>query len=386
MVPHWQRGAEDGDITAPTVAAAAPARARRHGRRRRRAASPRRSSSSTTGRSSRPRPTQVKGAIVVYDVAMPAWTEEHGSGYGETVQYRGRGASRAAKHGAVAALVRSVTARSLRTPHTGAMSYDDDAAEDPDRGAHRRGRRAARPARRARPGHGPPAARRSQTLPDAESANVIGELRGREKPDEIVVIGGHLDSWDVGQGAHDDGAGRRDDDAGAQRCCKQLGLAPRRTIRVVLFTERGERPARRQGATRADHAAELPKHRARDRVRQRRVRAARLRDRRRGAEARTARCARASATSRRCCAPLGVARGRRRARRRRHRADGGRRACRCSGSTSTTAPTSTIHHTEADTLDKVDPAQLADDVAAVAVLAYVVADMPDRSIAVPTRP
>src|SRR5205823_13838678 len=67
----------------------------------------------------------VKGAIVVYNVAMPAWTEANGSGYGKTVEYRWAGAMQAAKRGAIAALVRSVTARSLHTPHTGAMGYDD---------------------------------------------------------------------------------------------------------------------------------------------------------------------------------------------------------------------------------------------------------------------
>ena len=74
---------------------------------------------------------QVKGAIVVYNVAMPAWTEEHGSGYGQTVAYRWMGASRAAKYGALAALVRSVTAKSLSTPHTGSMGYAKDQPKIP---------------------------------------------------------------------------------------------------------------------------------------------------------------------------------------------------------------------------------------------------------------
>jgi carboxypeptidase Q len=84
----------------------------------------------------------------------------------------------------------------------------------------------------------------AETLPDADSANVIGEIAGRERPDEVVVIGGHIDSWDVGQGAHDDGAGV----VAAWRAValmKELGLTPRRTVRVVAWTneENGTRGA-----------------------------------------------------------------------------------------------------------------------------------------------
>jgi len=149
---------------------------------------------------------QVKGSIVLYDVAMPAWSEKEGSGYGKTVQYRSAGASRAAKLGAVAVLVRSVTAHSLRTPHTGAMMYEDGVPKIPAFAVTVED--AALITRLS--ADGPVRVRvqsDAKTLPDAVSANVIGELRGREAPDEIVVIGGHLDSWDVGQGAHDDGAG-----------------------------------------------------------------------------------------------------------------------------------------------------------------------------------
>src|SRR5205814_664675 len=85
----------------------------------------------------------------------------------------------------------------------------------------------------------------SQELPDAPSANVIGELRGRERPEELVVIGAHIDSWDVGQGAHDDGAGCVEV-MQALTVLRKLGLSPRRTIRTVLFTneENGLRGAR----------------------------------------------------------------------------------------------------------------------------------------------
>src|SRR5438477_10703468 len=93
---------------------------------------------------------------------------------------------------------------------------------------------------------------------DAESANVIGELRGREQPDEIVVVGGHLDSWDVGTGASDDGGGCVVTWE-ALRLMKKLGLRPRRTVRVVLWTNE-ENGSRGGLAYRDAHRAELPKH------------------------------------------------------------------------------------------------------------------------------
>ena len=245
---------------------------------------------------------------------MPAWTEEHGSGYGDDRRSTaGGGASRAAKHGAVAVLVRSVTARSLRTPHTGAMRYDDDAAEDPGRRGHRRGRRAARPARRARARSPCACASTSQTLPDVESANVIGELRGREKPDEIVVIGAHIDSWDVGQGAHDDGAG----------CvtmmqalhAAQAARPPRRAARSASCCSRTRRTALRGGKAYA--RAARGRARASTCSRSRPTAAASRRaasaSSDKDPEARQRACARASATSRRCSRALGASRGRRRA-------------------------------------------------------------------------
>lgn len=169
----------------------------------------------------------VEGKIVLYNVPFTS--------YGETVRYRSSGASRAAKLGAVAALVRSVTPHSLATPHTGALSYSNDApripaaavtVEDAERLAGLA--RAGAPLRlRLRMG--------ARMLPATESANVLGEIEGREKPEEIVVMGGHIDSWDVGQGAHDDGAACI---AALQALAvvRKLGLRPRRTLRVALWT------------------------------------------------------------------------------------------------------------------------------------------------------
>ena len=158
-----------------------------------------------------------RGKIVVYNAPFTT--------YGATVRYRGQGASRAARYGAVAALVRSITPVSLQTPHTGAMQYDPaqpqipvaaitiEAAELLQR-MHDRG---DRPTVRLK--------MEAKFLPDAESANVIAELKGTERPDEIVLISGHYDSWDVGQGAHDDGGGCIIAWEAA-RLLKELGLRP----------------------------------------------------------------------------------------------------------------------------------------------------------------
>jgi len=193
---------------------------------------------------------KVRGKIVLYNVPF--------TNYGATVQYRGSGPSRAARYGAVAALVRSVTPVSLQSPHTGGMSYDEqqpkipaaavtiEAAEMLQRLYDRGERVTVRLKMEAK------------FLPDAESANVIAELRGTEKPDEFVVIGGHFDSWDVGQGAHDDGGGCIMAWE-AVRLLKELGLRPRRTIRVVLYTNE-ENGLRGGDAYRNAHRSELAKH------------------------------------------------------------------------------------------------------------------------------
>ena len=192
----------------------------------------------------------VRGKIVVYNAPFTS--------YGATVRYRGQGASRAARYGAVAALVRSITPVSLQTPHTGAMQYDPaqpqipvaaitiEAAELLQR-MHDRG---DRPTVRLK--------MEAKFLPDAESANVIAEVKGTERPDEIVLISGHYDSWDVGQGAHDDGGGCIMAWEAA-RLLKELGLRPKRTIRVVLYTNE-ENGLRGGNAYRDAYRAELSKH------------------------------------------------------------------------------------------------------------------------------
>ncbi|NUO52881.1 MAG: M20/M25/M40 family metallo-hydrolase [Polyangiaceae bacterium] len=200
---------------------------------------------------------KVKDKIVLFDVQMRAHDEEKGSGYGDAVTFRASGPSRAAKLGAKAVLVRSLATASLSTPHTGATRFDDGVVKIP--AAAIATEDAALLARLAE--KGAVSVRLSlgaKQHKDAASANVVAELVGKEKPDEIVLIGAHLDSWDIGQGAHDDGAGCVIM-MQALTTLRTLGLVPRRTIRVVLFTneENGLAGAK---AYAADHAAEVSKH------------------------------------------------------------------------------------------------------------------------------
>ena len=199
-----------------------------------------------------------RGKIVLFNNPMPTYDPERGSGYGTTVRFRTGGARLASEKGAVACLVRSVTAHSLRSPHTGAMRYGDAkvkipaaavSTEDADMIArlHARGVPVVVTLKMA-----------AQTLDPAPSGNVIGELRGSTNPDEIIVIGGHIDSWDVGQGAHDDGTGCVMA-MEAINVLRRLNMIPRRTIRVVLWTneENGLAGARQYAK---DHADELANH------------------------------------------------------------------------------------------------------------------------------
>ncbi|HZV02734.1 MAG TPA: M20/M25/M40 family metallo-hydrolase [Planctomycetota bacterium] len=189
---------------------------------------------------------KVKGKVVLYDAPFKT--------YGETVAYRVNGPSRAAKLGAVATLVRSITPVSLSTPHTGMLHYDPTQPKVPAAAITieaastlaRMQERGERIRVRLRMG--------ARMLEDAESANVIAEVRGRELPDEVVVLGGHIDSWDVGTGSSDDGGGILCSWE-AVRLVKKLGLRPRRTLRVVLWTneENGTRGAK---AYREAHASE----------------------------------------------------------------------------------------------------------------------------------
>lgn len=318
---------------------------------------------------------EAAGSIVLFNNPMPPYDPEKGSGYGTAVRFRSNGARLAADKGAVGCLVRSVTARSLGSPHTGAMHYGDAVAEIPAAAvtiedaeliAHLVGRGEKVVVNLKMD---------AKTLPDAPSANVVAELRGATRPDEVVVIGGHLDSWDVGQGAHDDGGG----------CVmamevlnvlRKLGLTPKRTIRVVLWTneENGLAGARTYAR---EHADELSNHvaaiesdsgvfaprgysldcadeaRAAVAVDQIRQILRMLPPPLDNLEAETG----GSGADIGALKPAGlVLMG--------HRVDGTRYF--------------DYHHSHADTIDKIDPQDLSQNVAFLAAVTYVIADMPFR--------
>ena len=313
---------------------------------------------------------KVKGAIVLYD--MP-WQD-----YARTVMFRNAGASRAARLGAVASLVRSVTPRGLYTPHTGTLTYDPASPRIP--GAAITVEDAAWIRQMTAMGEEVHVQLRmeAETRPDVDSANVIGELVGSERPDEVVVIGGHLDSWDVGQGAHDDGAGV----VAAWRAValmRQLGLKPRRTIRVVAWTNEengvrggagyrdalGDAINQHVAAIEMDQGAERPIGFAYDIA---------------GIDAGTPRMTSATARLREVARLLdGIGAGR--------IATGGgetdigplmRAGVPGFGLVTVNEHYFDWHHTNADTLDKVDLQDFRRCIASLAVMAYVLADMPGR--------
>ncbi len=303
----------------------------------------------------------VKGKIVLFNVPFTT--------YGETVQYRGAGPSRASALGAVAMLIRAVGPAGLRTPHTGSLRYADGApqipaAAIPVEDAERLQRMQNRGTKvRAR------LKMEAKFLPDADSANVIGEIRGRERPDEVVVVGGHFDSWDVGTGSTDDGGGcvvTWD----ALRLMKKLNLRPRRTVRVVLFTNEenglagGRAYLERYRSQLAGHVLMLESDS--------------------GVFRPTGFGFTGSSTARATLQQIAsLLRG--------IQADqigptGGGADIGPSVEAGQLPAASLevegnyfmIHHTPADTVDKIDPADMAKASAAIAVIAYVVAEMPER--------
>lgn len=169
----------------------------------------------------------IEGKIVLFNVPFES--------YSRTVIYRTAGPSRAARLGAVAALVRSITPVSIQSPHTGSLEYADPFPKIPAAAVTIEDALLIQRLVDAGNRVTVHLDMEAHMLPDADSANVIGEIRGRERPDEIVVIGGHLDSWDVGSGAQDDGSGCITA-LEAAHIIHALGLTPRRTLRVVFWT------------------------------------------------------------------------------------------------------------------------------------------------------
>ncbi len=307
------------------------------------------------------RAADAQGKIVLFDAPFVS--------YGQTVAYRRNGAIEAAKVGAVASLIRSVTPYSMRTPHTGQMAYDSAVRKIPHAAItvedammlHRMQDRGEKIVVRLEMD--------AQTLPDVPSRNVVGEITGSEKPDEVVILSGHIDSWDVGNGAMDD-AGGMVVAWEALRLLKKLGLKPKRTIRVVGWTNE-ETMGRGGLAYRDAHKAELDKHvlavesdggvfapqgfgftgtdSARAIVRQALSLLGKI-----GANTMGGEGGGADITP---IMQLGVPGAG-------LNVDGTRYFW--------------FHHTDADTVDKLDPVEMQKCVAAMAVLAYVVADLPQK--------
>ena len=312
---------------------------------------------------------KVRGKIVLFN------QEYHG--YGPTVVYRTNGASRAAALGAVAALVRSITPLAMQIPHTGAMRYDESQPKIPTAAVSPED--AIMMAQLVADGvpvrvHLEMAARME---PDVESGDVIGEIRGKELPQEVVVLGGHIDSWDVGQGAQDDGASIMAC-LDALALMKKLGLQPRRTIRVAFWVNEenggrggeayrqfvGDQIANHVAAIEMDGGAEAPRGfgadldpASLDLLKQ----IGALLDRAGASEI-------APGGGGADIAPL--------------MRDG------VPGLGERTVGTHYFdwHHTETDTLDKVNPEDFRKNVAALAVMSYVLADMPNRLSATTSRP
>lgn len=177
---------------------------------------------------------KIKGKIVFYNRPMDPTHWNTFKAYGGAADQRGLGPSVAARFGAVAVLVRSLSGSINDYPHTGATKYQAMVPKIPAFGLSTLDAEMLSVRLKTNPDLEVFLESHCQTLPDVKSYNVIGELRGTEKPDEIVTIGGHLDSWDLGDGAQDDGAGCVQS-LEAIRLLKHLGLRPKRTIRVVMF-------------------------------------------------------------------------------------------------------------------------------------------------------
>jgi carboxypeptidase Q len=304
---------------------------------------------------------RVKGRIVLFNAPFTNYTE--------TVQFRSAGPSRAAALGAVAALVRSVGPPGLRLPHTGALRYADGVpqipaaaltTEDSDRLQRMQDRGTSARVRLKM---------EATFLPDADSFNVVGELRGREAPQEVVLVSGHFDSWDVGTGSTDDGGGCVVSWE-ALRIMKKLNLRPRRTVRVVLWTneENGTRGAL---AYRDQHREELRNH-------------VLMFESDSGVFRPTGFGFTGSEAARTIMTQIAsLLRG--------IQAD----RISAAGEGSDIGPSVQaagipalsldvegnyflIHHTQADTIDKIDPMDMSRASGAIAVMAYVIADMPQR--------
>ncbi|MGV3557917.1 M20/M25/M40 family metallo-hydrolase [Larkinella arboricola] len=194
---------------------------------------------------------KVKGKIVFYNRPMDPTKLNTFEAYAGAVDQRGNGATEAARLGAVGTIVRSMTTALDDNPHTGGMRYATGVPLIPAAAISTNGAERLSKMLKDNPGLTFYFKQNCETLPDAKSYNVVGEIKGSEKPDEIIVVGGHLDSWDIGQGAHDDGSGCMQS-IEVLRALKALGIKPKRTLRAVMFMN--EENGLRGGIGYADYA------------------------------------------------------------------------------------------------------------------------------------
>ena len=314
----------------------------------------------------------VAGKIVLYNTHYDKQLAAQGNSfdaYGQAVVYRGIGASEAAKLGAVASLICSVGSADYRLPHTGALRYADDApkipagavtAEDADLMAYLARQGKLRMHLTLTP----------RTLQDVESYNVIADLKGSEHPEQVVIVSGHLDSWDLGTGAIDDGAGV----AIAMQVgslAKQLGLKPKRTIRIVAWMN--EENGLMGGRTYVkDYASQIGNHVA-------------AIESDSGAGHPAGLGGHASAKAIDMLGPLGRVLQSQGAGivRQTLGAEGADVSPLDAAGVPTFAPLQDVrkyfdyHHTAADTLDKINPRELAENAAVIAALAYTLASLPE---------
>jgi len=382
-VPHWVRGEESGEIVAPVAkklhllglgmsVATPPA-----GITAEVVVVPDFDALKKLGRAG------VEGKIVVYNAPYV--------GYGRTVMYRVAGPSEAAALGAVGVLVRSITPLAVQLPHTGTLVYDEKQPKIPAAAISLED--AMMLARLQREGKPVKVHLQMQAHMEAPqvAANVIGEIVGSEHPEQVVVLGGHIDSWDVGQGAQDDGSGIMGTLA-AVNVIKKSGLKPKRTIRIVFWVNEENGGAGGDAYGAALSPSELKNH----------VAAIEMDG---GAETPVGYGYGASNAPRRTMpgqpaatsAPLSPGEEHSLALLREIatllkpvgadtiKAGGGgsdisplmAAGVPGLGEETTAAHYFDWHHTEADTLDKVDPVEFRKNVASLAVMTYVLADMPE---------
>ena len=195
----------------------------------------------------------IRGKVIFYNRPMDPKKISTFSAYGSCVDQRYSGAIEAAKKGAIAVIVRSMNVRNDDFPHTGSMGYETGTDSIPAFAISTNGANYLSENIKSFKGLELSLKSYCKTFPDKISYNVIGELRGTKYPNEYITVGGHLDSWDLGEGAHDDGAGIVQS-IEVLHLFKKIKIKPKHTIRVVLFMN--EENGNRGGLSYAENASE----------------------------------------------------------------------------------------------------------------------------------